>query len=199
VFSQNSSSLLLLAGAVLALWLVMRRGATTRQSAWRKSREEDGPHRLTAKAKMQSTDEAPADFFRWQVEMHETARELKGELDSKLAALQALVIMARQESERLEAALAKLQDVDMSPRHDFLSRMAGLADPAELANPDALSAVAEALPAAPPCIPGDLFDRDRLAGEAYRLADRGLSASDIAMHLRLPVGDVELLLSLRPT
>jgi hypothetical protein len=198
VLSQNSTSLILLAGAVLALWLVMRRGAGARQSAWRKSRDEDGAHRLTAKAAMRSTDEAPVDYLRWQVEMHETARELKGELDSKLAALQALVIMARQESERLEAALARLQAAEMSPRHDLLSRIGRLAEEAQMANPDALSAMSEALPKASTGISPTLFDRDRLADDIYRLADRGLPASDIATHLQLPVGHVELVLSLRP-
>ena len=47
--------------------------------------------------------------------MHETARELKGELDSKLSALQALVLIARQESQRLEAAIKTAEAMEISP------------------------------------------------------------------------------------
>lgn len=40
--------------------------------------------------------------MRWEVEMHDTARELKAELDSKMSALMSLVRTAREEQERLE-------------------------------------------------------------------------------------------------
>jgi hypothetical protein len=49
-----------------------------------------------------SLSNAPPDVLRWQVEMHETARDLKAELDTKMTALQVLIRMAQQESERLE-------------------------------------------------------------------------------------------------
>ncbi len=39
--------------------------------------------------------------MRWEVEMHDTARELKAELDSKISALMSLVRTAREEQERL--------------------------------------------------------------------------------------------------
>jgi len=51
--------------------------------------------------------DAPPEMLRWQVEMHETARELSGQLDSKMAALQALVAEADRAAARLEAALAE--------------------------------------------------------------------------------------------
>jgi len=45
---------------------------------------------------------APPEVLRWQVEMHELARDLKAELDTKMQALQVLVQQARCEADRLE-------------------------------------------------------------------------------------------------
>lgn len=53
---------------------------------------------------------APRDIARWQVEMHDLARDLTAQLDSKMAALQHLVQQAGQESERLERALAQARE-----------------------------------------------------------------------------------------
>jgi hypothetical protein len=55
--------------------------------------------------------DAPAEFTRWQVEMHETARDLKAELDSKIGVLQALVAMARKETQRLESLMHEAREV----------------------------------------------------------------------------------------
>jgi hypothetical protein len=49
--------------------------------------------------------DAPREVVRWQVEMHETARDLKAELDSKISVLQTLVGMAREERQRLEETM----------------------------------------------------------------------------------------------
>jgi len=46
--------------------------------------------------------DAPRDVLRWEVEMHETARVLSAQLDSKMAALQSLIRQAREEADRLE-------------------------------------------------------------------------------------------------
>ncbi len=58
-----------------------------------------------------SLSDAPPDILRWQVEMHETARDLKGELDTKISALQVLIRMAQQESERLERLIEAAESV----------------------------------------------------------------------------------------
>jgi hypothetical protein len=49
-----------------------------------------------------SLSDAPVDVLRWHVELHETARDLKAELESKITALQVLIRMAGQEADRLE-------------------------------------------------------------------------------------------------
>lgn len=52
---------------------------------------------------------AGAEYGRWQADMHDYAREIKGEIDAKMAGLQELIAQARAESERLEGLLAKAQ------------------------------------------------------------------------------------------
>jgi hypothetical protein len=61
----------------------------------------------------------PVEMLRWQVEMHETARDLKAEIDSKMVALQILIRDARQEQERLATLLARAEQIptDASARH----------------------------------------------------------------------------------
>jgi hypothetical protein len=51
------------------------------------------------------SDETNSEMMRWEVQMHDTARELKAELDSKMVALQVLVRQAQEERQRLEQLL----------------------------------------------------------------------------------------------
>ena len=52
-------------------------------------------------------DEPSDDTGRWEVQMHETARELSAQLDTKMSALGALIRDADRAAQRLEAALGK--------------------------------------------------------------------------------------------
>jgi hypothetical protein len=52
-----------------------------------------------------SLSSAPPELLRWHVEMHETARDLSAQLDSKMRVLQLLIGQARQEADRLERLL----------------------------------------------------------------------------------------------
>ncbi len=54
---------------------------------------------------------APADVARYEVEMHDIARELSARLDSKLVLLQHLVRDADQQASRLEAAIAEAGEI----------------------------------------------------------------------------------------
>jgi hypothetical protein len=61
--------------------------------------------------------DAPPELTRWQVEMYELSREMKGELDTKMALLQILIRKANEASDRLEraVALAEQRGLDTSP------------------------------------------------------------------------------------
>jgi hypothetical protein len=99
----------MLAGVALATFILLR---GTRAYLARSRADKTSPGTIRAeltKLETKPTSIPPKELLRWQVEMHETARDLKAEIDTKLAALQALTIAARQESERLEAAITKAE------------------------------------------------------------------------------------------
>jgi len=111
---------------------------------------------------------APPELGQWEVQMHETARDLMGRLDSKMSALEALIAEADRAVGRLEAALSKTTEPPQPlDRQD---------EP-----PPASAAQAE-----PP---------DR--GKVYMLADYGYDAAEIARRLGAPLGEIELILRLR--
>ena len=128
-------------------------------------------------------------------------RDAGSELDSKLAALQALVIMARRESQRLERLLGQATDTSdesLATRPDPLAAIEGLADPAAMADPHALEKATAQSRLLPLGVPVQIWDEDRRGLNVAHLADQGHAATDIARQLGLALGDVELLLSLRP-
>ena len=130
--------------------------------------------------------DAPPEILRWQVEMHETARELKAELDSKMSALQATTRIASEASSRLEAAIARAEELGISRCADTLAAIENLNG--SEASVDA--ALAEMSLRRSEEI---LAYREAI----YHLADQGLAASAIARSVGAPLGDVELLISLR--
>jgi DNA-binding NarL/FixJ family response regulator len=201
---ENASTLLIAIGLGIAVYLLLRRRSDSASSSEREASPK--VHRIgSERVAQQPLDDAPPELLRWQIEMHDTARELKGQLDCKLSALQALVALARRESDRLEAALHRAEQLDLPatasadappPRHT-LAQLEALADSAALADPTALAAAAR-LSDLPGGVEDNLFDSNRRSIDLARLADQGLSPAEIAHRLSLPLGEVELLLSLRP-
>jgi hypothetical protein len=113
--------------------------------------------------------DAPPDILRWHVEMHEIAREMKAELDSKMGALQVLIRMAREEADRLEELLGPVGR-----------------DSSEEVPPVPAEDPADHLPAS-----------SQRRSRVYALADEGHSITAIAEITGSPLGEVELILSLR--
>ena len=62
---------------------------------------------FSAKTRERSAHHAPEDLLRWQVEMHELARDVKAEIDTKVLALQSLMIIASEHEQRLESLIAR--------------------------------------------------------------------------------------------
>ena len=54
--------------------------------------------------------DAPPEVQRWQVGMHDTARELSAQLDSKMRVLQSFTRSAAQEADRLEELLERSEE-----------------------------------------------------------------------------------------
>jgi hypothetical protein len=178
----------------------------------------------------------PEDLTRWEVEMHDTARQLSGQLDSKLAALGHLVREADRAAARLEAALSATRPANLecgglpplsvppeaggSPASDGESCGDGLKPalhpgaagglsgndgrPDEppgnqaraLQAPGATEEPAEpptaGSPSAAPHLPAD-----RRYEEIYLLADYGFDPAEIGRRVNMPVGEIQLILSLR--
>lgn len=113
----------------------------------------------------------------WEVQMHELARDLSGRLDSKMGALEHLIRDADRAAARLEAALRAGSPASGASRGEPSSSQAEGLRPGR-------PTMTEAAP------PGR-YD------EIYLLADYGHPAAEIAQRLGLPIGEVELILSLR--
>lgn len=107
----------------------------------------------------------PDDIARWEVQMHDLARDLTGQLDSKIAILQILLRDAHQQIARLEAATAP-----------------GRSARRTTATPSSAAPVAKI---------------DPRITEIHRLADDGYSSAAISYETGTPVGEIELILSVR--
>jgi len=155
--------------------------------------------------------EAPEVMQRWEVQMHEVARDLFGQLDSKMGALEQLIREADRASARLEAALSAAREEEGRSAPNAASTTLHGEQPlreATAAGP-ALTNQAEKLKSAGLEDQGsrgqttgteevsEEVSRERRYEEIYLLADYGFDAAGIAQRVGSPIGEVELILSLR--
>jgi hypothetical protein len=114
----NKSSLILAVAIGLLTFFAMRVWSRRLRSTTGLTRRESSLAPRTREAKsLQPLVDAPPEITRWQVEMHDLARDLKGELDTKIAVLEHLVIEARAEADRLEALVERAAPSDSSSKH----------------------------------------------------------------------------------
>ncbi len=131
--------------------------------------------------------DAPREILRWQVEMHETARELKAELESKMLALQSLIRLADERSEKLEGAIRRAESLGCVPHFDaFAATKTSSGAPSDVATQST-----ESKPYIP--LPGTNGQRQAI----FRLADLGQNVAAIADAVGASIGDVELILGSR--
>jgi hypothetical protein len=148
----------------------------------------------------------PRDFEKWEVAMHDLARDLSGQLDSKIRILELLIREADKAAARLETSLARTRSSTEPARETARSITAAPNDknsansqPAvvggllrkNVAEPIAAAAPRTAAIASPLAADKPRFDR------VYALADAGLSPSTIANQIGSQVGEVELILGIR--
>jgi hypothetical protein len=191
----DPSTLCLIVLALSAVFLLIHtRGQLARQRRrWEAEATAAGAYDAAAKGVSFPPGCLPDDLARWEVEMHETARQLSAQLDAKLGLLQSLIAEADRAAARLEEALDRAHPTlpPGSPA-ESLRPAAGhardLQEDFETAA-DANSSTAGEDPR--------MTDRARRREEVYRLADYGFSVTEIARRAGLPVGEVELMLSLR--
>ena len=186
----DTSSMLMLGGIALACFLLLRRsGRMLAKSRSHDVSPKDVGKLLGERGRENALADAPPAILRWEVEMHQTARDLKAEIDTKLACLQALTISARQEAARLEAAIARAESFGLPGGEDALAAIERLGEFSSGEYPGALARVIDQLPRHKPA-------PEPPHADIGKLASRGHSPAQIAERLQIPVADVELSLSI---
>ena len=153
---------LFVAGLGLLAWILLRR---VYRRLGRRRKNEPAIARVprpTAGPRRQLSD-APPEIAQYEVQLHDKARELTAVLDSKMAALNALVQQSQQQIDRLETLLGDAEPPAAAPRA------------ASSQGPAAATAVSA----------------DAAEAELYLLADQGFSAVTIAHRLRRPLAEVQ--------
>jgi len=191
----DPSTLLLILLAVIAAALLFRSRSRLNRESRRWSMEEMASSEYVATGRVGSAAQGglPANLAQWEVEIHETARQLSAQLDAKLSLLQALIADADRAAARLESALDRgFPVLPPGSQAESLRPVAGHGrDLREF----------DAIPAKPDQIgPDDTSfpdDRARRRAEIYHLADYGFAPAEIAHRVGGLVGEIELILSLR--
>ena len=112
MLNDPKATVLLLAGLALLTIILLRR--SYRYFGRRKRNEGPMVKLPRGGEKRQPLIDAPPDILRWQVEMQDTARDLKAELDSKMAALGHLVRSAETAVQRLEETIARTKKLSIT-------------------------------------------------------------------------------------
>ena len=102
IWAELNPAMLFMLGALLVMMVMMRR--TYRGSETAGGRMPRQATRNVSSAATRAAD-LPGDGNLWEVRMHELARELSGQLDSKIVIVQQLVRHAEQQTARLELAI----------------------------------------------------------------------------------------------
>lgn len=194
---QAANALLLAGVALVCAVLLFRSQRRIRQqapsqplppSAWR-------PQPPTHSAASGAVN-PPREAESWQVEFHETAREATAKLDNKIRILEHLIRDADARIARLQSVGEWLDqsaqiEIDSSPGSPFPSPPgAEMGESRESEPQGALSTTA--------LRSGGAALASQPYGEIYALADAGQSSVKIASRLNRPVGEIELILGLRP-
>jgi hypothetical protein len=191
----DPSTLCLFLLAIVVVFLMFRTRVRLSGNERRTDGNRGGSHGVPPPGR--ETNATEHDLARWEVQLHETARELSAQLDAKLSLLQSLTAEADRAAERLEAALDRTHGTTVlapGSQAESLCKDAGVdliaRDMADIAGPASKDADAE---------PGPSYRTDRAhrREEIYHLADYGFAPTEIARRVGSPVGEVELILSLR--
>lgn len=110
---EAPSSFALAAGVALLTLILLRRSWRYERRRRRRDRRANGsaPTRSVGDAFSGSDRDplvdAPPEVLRWHVALHETARDLQAELETKMVIVDQLIVQARREADRLERILAQ--------------------------------------------------------------------------------------------
>jgi hypothetical protein len=159
---------------------------------------------IIGSARLRSAAASP-DHESWEVELHRLAREIKGEIDTKMRAFEELIQLAENARSRLADSIERAESLALSgqrkgsidsreDRSVEFGRALPVSRSAERPrNTKPNRERAHSLQTTAGDDPGD----DPRFERVYALADAGFSAAKIAGQIGAQVGEVELILSLR--
>lgn len=107
-FTTQRPQLMMLAGIVMLGWVLMRRQMKLRKKSHADERRQERAMRAMGQTQTQGVPlaGAPVETMRWQGELFDLQRELKAELETKIAVVQSLLRQADERIERLETSVA---------------------------------------------------------------------------------------------
>jgi len=219
----TNPSVWLVLAAIILIWFSLSRAYRRRPAPRDQESEFDNPEERLRSSSLGRA--LSSSLEQWEVRMHELTRELEGRINSKLGLLEQLIQEADRAAARLESALRtaesirKTQAAGMLPASAHpaieINPPAGTAEKDQTAgnvNPDisqpqvtqanlqdGITAEAPASVSSSPST-GELPDKGhprRSVEEIYTLADYGYSPEEIAQRTGTPIGEVQLILSLR--
>jgi hypothetical protein len=152
--------------------------------------------------------QSPEGFARWEVEMHDLARELTAKLDTKITLLQQLLRAADEQGTRLTTVLERAKATESLNPHALAAVRPALDAHLAHPRPHALTGRHVATQAAALAAADHAQHRGvtfqpveeqppRPYEEIAALSDAGQSPDDISSLLGTPVGEVELIVNLR--
>lgn len=122
--SQLLSLLPLLVMVPVTVWLMRRvyRRQAPREKTAPSTRSQARQQRLQSSGTL--GEHSPAQVSQWEVQMHETTRELSAKLDNKMQALNRFIDLADAASARMERLLAEVhaQQDDQMANRDAVSK-----------------------------------------------------------------------------
>lgn len=187
LLASFQASMAFAAGAALVSFFLLRRS----RKYFMKTRNEN----LGSKGRVAPPPSAVAhvDVNRFQAQMHDTSREIFGQLDSKMSALQALIRLANDECARLESSIRHAETLGLSGYRDGLEEIEKLVELAPSEAHERLDLISQ------------LSDRKVISTvsrsdwlhQVYRMSDDGMSMDAIAESLGAPLGDIEFAMSLK--
>jgi hypothetical protein len=145
------------------------------------------------------------DHESWEVELHRLAREIKGEIDTKMRALEQLIELADEARVRLDSSLARAESLELNGEQETTTVFPERTTPNDGRSGQVGTNARRAKREQPRREPV-LGARESVGGEpgddprferVYALADAGFSATKIASQVGSQISEVELILSLR--
>jgi hypothetical protein len=176
----------------------------SRQTDRRPGQPARRPREIIASARQRSAAALP-EHESWEVEFHRLAREIKGEIDTKMRALEALIQLAEDARTRLDGSIVRAESLGLSVQRnlgtnspegqsfDEVKFSSGGRRAVRARDAKSNREAARSLQITGGDDPGD----DPRFERVYALADAGFSAARIAAQIGSQIGEVELILSLR--